>query len=462
MQEFPATMKRNLTSGLVGSQLVKLSLPMAWGLFALIAFNLVDTYFVGQLGTTQLAAMSFTFPVVLTLGNLAFGLGIGSTSVIARAIGEGDIRRVQRFTTNSLTLALTAVFLFASVGLFTIDPLFKALGAGPEILPFIREYMRIWYFGIVFLVVPMVGNSAIRATGNTLTPSIIMTVAAAANILLDPLLINGALGFPRLELQGAALATVIARAISLVAALLVLHFKENLLSTQIPTIQETLWCWRDILTVGLPAAAASMITPISIGVITSFLASHGAAPVAAFGLASRVESLAMIAVMALASSMGPFVGQNWGAHKVDRVRQALSHGYRFCLGWGLIMAVGLGLSGRSLAAIFNPDPKVIEIAAQYLWLVPLSYGAAGMLQITSSAFNAMGKPIPSIMITGTHMVGCYIPMAYIGSRVAEAKGIFLAAATANLIVGFGAYVWSRRTCLQRMKTVSNNTEAQKT
>ena len=282
-------MAQRLTEGPVGQQLVKLTLPMVWGIFALITFNLVDTYFVGQLGTAQLAAMSFTFPVVMTLGNLAFGLGIGTSSVIARAIGEGDMRRVQRFTTNSLTLALTAVVLFVAVGLFTIEPLFRALGAGPEVMPYIHEYMRIWYFGMVFLVVPMVGNSAIRAAGNTLTPSIIMTLSAGTNILLDPLLITGAWGFPRLELQGAALATVIARAIALVASLLILRFQEKLLSSQIPDLKETLWCWRDILTVGLPAAAASMISPISVGVITSFLAVYGASTVAGFGIASRLE-----------------------------------------------------------------------------------------------------------------------------------------------------------------------------
>lgn len=455
-------MNRRLTEGPVASQLVRLTLPMVWGLFALIAFNLVDTYFVGQLGTAQLAAMSFTFPVVMTLGNLAFGLGVGATSVIARAIGEGDMRRVQRFTTNSLTLALTAVFLFASIGLFTIDPLFKLLGAGPDILPYVREYMQIWYLGIVFLVVPIVGNSAIRAAGNTLTPSIIMTIAAGTNIVLDPLLINGALGFPRLELQGAALATVIARAISLIAALWVLRFKEKLLSSQIPDLQETLWCWRDILTVGLPAAAASMITPISIGGITRLLAIHGAAAVAAFGLASRVESLALIAVFALAASMGPFVGQNWGAREIGRVRLALGQGYRFSLIWGLLMVVVLGLTARSLATLFNPDPEVIAIATQYLWLVPISYGTLGILQVTSSAFNAMGKPIPSIVITATHMIGCYIPLAYIGGQIAGPTGIFAAAAIANLLVGFGAHWWSRKTCLAQIDLTASKTEVSST
>ncbi|MGB6165951.1 MAG: MATE family efflux transporter, partial [Geitlerinemataceae cyanobacterium] len=428
----------------VAAQLLKLTLPMVWGVFAVIAFNLVDTYFVGQLGTAQLAAMSFTFPVVMTLGSLAMGLGIGASSVIARAIGEGDMSRVQRFTTNSLTLALTVVILFASLGLATIDPLFQALGAEPEVLPFIRQYMQIWYFGIVFLVVPMVGNSAIRAAGNTLTPSIIMTVAAATNIVLDPLLITGAWGFPRLELQGAAIATVISRAITLVAALLVLRFKENMLSTRLPDVEETLQCWKDILTVGLPAAAASTISPISIGVITSFLAGHGAVAVAGFGIASRMESFALIAVMALSASLGPFVGQNWGAHQFGRVRLALRQSFLFCMGWGLLMALVLALGGRSLSALFNPDPGVIAISTQYLWLVPISYGAAGVIQVASSAFNAMGKPIPSIVMTIFRMFVLYLPLAYIGSRVAGPTGIFAAALVSNLLVGLGAYWWTRK------------------
>ncbi len=438
-----------LTRGPVGATLFKLTLPMVWGVFAIIAFNLVDTYFVGQLGTEQLAAMSFTFPVVMTLGSLAMGLGVGASSVIARAIGEGDMRRVQRFTTNSLTLALTAVILFVVLGLMTIDPLFKALGAGPDVLPFVRDYMRIWYFGMVFLVVPMVGNSAIRASGNTLTPSIIMTLAAGINIVLDPLLINGVLGFPRLELQGAALATVISRAVTLVASLLVLRFKENMLSAQFPDWEETLWCWKDILTVGLPAAASSMITPISIGVVTSLLAVHGAAAVAGFGVASRVESLALIAVMALAASIGPFVGQNWGAQFYGRVRRSLRKSYIFCMGWGLVMAGILGFVARSLVLLFNQDPDVIAIATQYLWIVPISYGTAGIIQVASSAFNAMGKPVPSIIMTIARMFVLYIPLAYLGSRFAGPSGIFAAALVANLLVGLGAYGWTRRSCFEQ-------------
>ncbi len=442
----PQLANQRLITGPVGQRLRQLTIPMVWGVFAIIAFNLVDTYFVGQLGTAQLAAMSFTFPVVMTLGSLAQGLGIGASSIIARAIGEGDMGRVQRFTTNSLTLALFSVGIFVTVGLWTIEPLFSALGAGPDVMPYVQQYMQIWYFGMVFLVVPMVGNSAIRAAGNTVTPSLIMTFAAGANIVLDPLLILGWGPVPAFGLQGAALATVLSRAMTLVAALWVLKFKEDLLSTKLPDLEETLWCWRDILTVGLPAAASSMISPISIGVITSFLAVHGAAAVAAFGVASRIEAFAMIALGALSASIGPFVGQNWGAKRYGRVTKALNQSYTFCLGWGLLVAGLLGLAAPMLVQLFNRDPVVVDLAVRYLWVVPVSYAGAGLLSVASSAFNALGRPLPSVVMTVVRMFVLYIPLAYLGSRWFGPMGIFVGAAIANTLVGLIAFFYSRRQC----------------
>ena len=438
-------MKQQLTEGNVGSTLVKLTIPMIWGVFAIIAFNLVDTYFVGQLGTKPLAAMSFTFPVVMTLGSLSMGLGVGASSVISRAIGEGDRQRVKKFTTNSLTLAVTAVVIFVIIGLLTIDPLFTALGATADILPLVRDYMQIWYFGMVFLVVPMVGNSAIRASGNTLTPSLIMIFAAAVNIALDPLLILGIGVFPRMELQGAALATVISRGTTLIAALFVLHFKEKMLYLKLPTIKDTLWCWKDILYVGLPAAASSMINPISIGVITSLLATFGAEAVAAFGVASRIESFALIAVLALSASIAPFVGQNWGAKKYARVGKALQLSFLFCLFWGLMAAAVLAVTAPTLVAFFNQNPDIVAIASRYLWIVPISYAAAGIIYVASSAFNALGKPIPSVVMTVARMFVLYIPLAYFGGQLYGVNGIFAAACISNLIVGIGAYVWNQKT-----------------
>ncbi len=439
-------MKRNLTEGSVGWHLVNLTLPMIWGVFAVIGFTVADTYFVGQLGTKPLAAMSFTFPVVMGLGNLAMGLGVGASSVIALAIGTGDRHKVQRLTTDSLILALLTVGISVIIGLATIDPLFTLLGAPPDLLPLIRDYMEIWYIGIVFVVVPMVGNSALRAAGNTKAPSIIMTVAGGMNIILDPLLIFGWGPFPRMEIQGAALTTVISQTITLIAAVLFLHYGEGMISWQIPRFKEVIASWTSILHVGLPAAGANMVVPVSVGFITNAISAYGKEAVAAFGIASRVESFALIVFIALGSIIGPFVGQNWGANKRDRVHQALKLSFLFCLIWGCVNAAIIATFAPQIAGAFDRHPEVIAIAATYLQFIPISYAGYGVILFASATFNALGKPLPSVTITIIRSLLLYVPLAYLGSCLFGLNGIFAASFVGNIAVGISSFIWTQKTC----------------
>lgn len=434
-------MKPKLTEGPVPLQLLRLSLPMLWGILSVLAFSLADTYFVAQLGTSELASMSFIFPVVTVLASVAMGLGTGTASVIARAIGEGDRQKVQRLTTDSLLLSLVIVSILATLGLATIVPLFSTLGAGPELLPLIQDYMSIWYVGMIFLVIPIVGNSAIRASGNTAIPSLIMTLAAAANILVDPLLIFGWGPFPALGLQGAALATLLSRASTLVASLVFLHFRERLLLFTVPNLKAMVANWRSLLSVGLPAAAANLISPLSVGFVTSLMAEYGAEAVAGFGLASRLEALVLIAPIALSASLSPFVGQNFGAQQYERVKQALQLSFWFCLGWGALVAVLMRTSAPTVAAWFNSDPDVIANASIYLTLVPVSYGALGIVLAASSAFNALGKPLSALGMSFSRLLLLFVPLAYLGNQLFGISGIFGAACLSNGIVGIGAWLW---------------------
>lgn len=437
-------MQSSLTTGRVPFQLLKLSLPMVWGVLAVLAFSLADTYFIAQLGTNELAAISFTFPVVSILASVAMGLGTGAASVIAREIGKGNRRQVQRLTTDSLLLSFLIVGILAVLGLITITPLFTALGAGPVLLPMIRDYMSIWYLGMVFLVVPLVGNSAIRASGNTIVPSLIMMFAAAANIVADPLLIFGWGPFPALGIQGAALATVLSRAGTLVASLAFLHFRERLLLFTLPSLAALAKSWYRLLFIGVPAAATNLISPLSVGVITGLMARYGAEAVAGFGLASRIEAVALIVPLAISASIGPFVGQNWGARKYDRVKQALQLSFYFCLGWGTISSILLVMSSSQVIAWFDGNPDVIASASTYLKLVPISYGALGVVLTASSASNALGKPIPAMGMSLSRLLLLYIPLAYLGSQLFGIAGIFCAACLSNGIVGLGAWLWQSR------------------
>ncbi len=434
-----------LTEGPVGKTIIRLTIPMFFGILASVSFNLIDTFFVGQLGTTPLAAMSFTFPVVFVISGLSMGLGVGASAIISRAIGEGDQYRVRRLTTDSLALSVIIVAVFIVAGFLTVEPVFKLMGATDQVLPYIESYMYIWYPGMIFMVVPMVGNFAIRATGDTKTPSMIMFVAVIINAILDPLLIYGWGPFPRMELAGAALATVISRGITFFFAIWILYAREKMITVKIPEAREVLESWKNMLYIGLPTAGTNIILPVGAGIITRLVSTYGHEAVAAFGVASRIDMFAMTVIMALSSVLGPFIGQNLGADNPDRVREGVIYGHRFALVWGVFVFLVLIFVSEPVASIFNDDPKVIEIIVLYLWIVPIGYGALGILSISNGAFNVLKKPLNASLLTITRMFVLYVPLAYFGSYLMGLKGIFSAATAANIITGVAAYFWLKKT-----------------
>jgi len=417
---------------------------MLVGIFGMVAFSLVDTYFVGQLGASELAAMGYVLPVAMVIMGLTFGVGTGTATVVARAIGRGDRERVRRLTTDALYLSLAVVGVLIAIGLATMDPVFRLLGAGSDTLPLIKEYMTIWYGGMLFLVVPMVGNSAIRATGDARTPATIMTIAFAVNLALDPLLIFGLGPFPRLELAGAALATVIARAITLVVSLHALHWRHRLLTATRPSLTEGLASWRAVLYVGLPNGATNIVLPLGAGIITRLASGFGDAAVAALGVASRIDMFAMTPVMALGAIMGPFVGQNWGAGNWERLRRGVSGALRFCAGWGAGVAILLALVARPMAALFNDDPEVIDYLMLYLALVPVGYGLRSSVNLAKMIMNSLNRPIPASLITLGQMFILYVPLAWLGSRYFGMAGLFSAGVIAGFVGGCWGWVWLRK------------------
>jgi len=430
-----AVKNARLVEGQIQKTLIKLTIPMMLGTLGMVIFNLSDTYFVGQLGTNQLAALSFTFPVVLVINSIAMGLGIGASAVISRAIGEGNFDKVKRLTTDSMTLSLIFVGFFALFGLFTVNPLFRLLGASGEVLSYVSQYMTIWYFGVIFVVIPMVGNNAIRASGDTKTPGLIMVFAAFVNIILDPILIFGIGPFPRLEIAGAAIATVIARASTLILSLLVLTLKEKMITIKIPDFRTIVESWKQILYIGLPTAATRIVIPLGAGVILSIVSTYGSEAVAGFGVATRIEFFALTVVMALSSVLGPFVGQNWGAGKFDRIKSGMKFSYKFSLIWGFFIFLILAIFGSRIGSFFSDDPNVISVTGLYLLIIPIGYSLYGILVMATSAMSVLKKPIHAAVLTLTQTFLLYIPIAYIGSYFFALRGVFTALTISYFVSG---------------------------
>jgi len=421
-----------------------MTVPMIFGMVGMVAFNLVDTFFVGQLGTQELAALSFTFPIIMVIGSLAMGIGVGSSAVISKAIGRGDHHMVQRLTTDSLILSLIMVAFFVLIGMLTIEPLFRLLGATPDIIPLIREYMIIWYPGVLFLIIPMVGNNAIRATGDTKTPSVIMLVAVFVNIVLDPILIFGLGPFPMLGLTGAAIATVLSRAITLIVAIWVLYYRDRMITFDIPPLKTIIDSWKSIMYIGLPVAATRLLSPIAMGVIIALIATYGHEAVAAFGVGIRIEFLAMTVIFALSTVIGPFVGQNLGAGRYDRVKLGVKYSNGFSFIWGVVMFVLLAVTARPVASIFNDDPVVISIIMLYLWMVPIGYALFGVFQISTITLNVLNKPVHAAILMVIQMFVLYIPLAYVGSYLFGLPGIFGAIVLAYSLSGIASHFVIKR------------------
>jgi putative MATE family efflux protein len=303
--------------------------------------------------------------------------------------------------------------------------------------------MRILYAGVPFVVVGMVGMSSMRATGDTRLPSLLMVLAAVANVVLDPLLIFGLGPIPAMDLNGAAWAALLARGGLFLGALYFMRRRLDMLSLGRPQPAELRSSWSDILHVGIPAAGTNAIIPIATGAITALLARYGPEAVAGFGVATRVEALTLVIYYAMSAIIGPFVGQNMSAGKADRIYLALRLCTIFCLASGLAIAALLAASSSFLPSLFSDNSQVTDVARKFLLIAPLGYGAYGMVMVMNASFNGMGKPMPGVAISMIRLAGLYLPLALVADWLFGIAGIFGAYTVANIVTGVTAYLWAR-------------------
>ncbi|MDO6841746.1 MATE family efflux transporter [Paraglaciecola chathamensis] len=451
-QKSASSGRRDLLNSPIGNTLKSMTLPMLVGMVMMMSFGLVDTYFIGLLGTDELAAISFTFPVTFTLISLHIGLGIGTSAVIGRFLGNNSHSEAQLSGTGALMLAFVLAAVLAFVGVITIDPIFTLLGANERLLSYIHEYMVVWYAAGVFLAMPMVGNSILRASGDTKTPSYVMAGGGLINVILDPILIFGWGPIPAMGMQGAALATLIAWALGLLYILYLLAYKRELILPRLLSMSELKRSSGGILKIGLPAAGANMLTPIAGGILTAVVAGYGPGAVAAWGVGGRLESIASIVILALSMSLPPFISQNFGANNLSRVSKAYQMCVRFVVIWQLLVFGAFYVLSGVLARTFSTEPEVIGLIQTYLMIVPLGYGVQGIVILTNSSFNAMHLPMSALLMSVLRLFVFFVPISYLGSYLFDLKGMFWAGIVANILTAAVAYIWFCRSLSKRMAT----------
>ncbi|WP_232312719.1 MATE family efflux transporter [Enterovibrio coralii] len=309
----------------------------------------------------------------------------------------------------------------------------------PHLYSLVSEYINPLFFGMPLLSFVLIANASLMAKGVMVKPMIVMAIGGLTNLIFDYLLIFGMGSIPAMGLFGAALATVLSWAVMLFM-MLVLLSKENLLpSKQIPVPSKTA-LKEDLLsvfTLSTPAIAAQVLTPISVAVITRLVSDHGEQAVAAYGIVTRIESLALTGILALSVIVTPLVAQNYGAYRQGnlsflRLDNVIALSGRMTVYWGVICYLVLALVGEHFIALFTSNTDIIRIGYQYLLIVGLSFPAFGLVLITASFFNGVQLPSLSLKLTLVKSLLLTLPLAAVGAYF-SASWIWASLAVANVL-----------------------------
>ncbi len=432
-----------LTRGSIIGHLVGQTLPAIVGVAATMSIGLVDAYFIGQLGEDALAAISFIFPISVALTSLGVGVMVGINSVVSRALGEGDDARAARRANFGLVFAVGSGIVMG-LALFALnDPLFRLMNAPDNLLPLIRTYMQPFALGFPLILAIMGFNGVLRGQGEARKTSYVSLVYAATNWVLDPLLITGAFGFEGLGIVGAAYATIIGWGCGAVMALFLVR------DTRIP-IDLTLVgkshlrdCATAIAKVAGPAAFSNAINPIGLSILTALIATAGQDAVAGFGAAGRLQSFAVVPLLALSGAIGSIVGQNWGAREYGRARKAAIYAGAFCIAWGLGMAIILTAAGETFAQLFTDKPAVIEEFALYLEIAAWGYAGFGILIVANGILNAIDRASFALAQSLARVFLVMLPIAWLLQDSWGSSAIYTAELGANILGALtgSALVW---------------------
>ena len=421
--------------------LFSMAFPMLAGTFAMNAYSLTDTWFIAQLGTRPLAAMGFILPVVMLLTCVARGIGSGVTALVSHAVGRQDHSDAARLTTHGMLLTVVVTAVMSVAGYLLMAPIFTRLGADAGMLPLVGSFMNIWYVGAFSMTLPMVGSGVLISMGDSKAASSLMMVGTVINIILNPIMIFGYLGWPAMGVGGSALATVVAQSISTVWLIHLMWRRHKLLAWHAKGLGRSA---RRITRFAVPSILSLILMPISASIITKILSGFGHEAVAASGAAGRIEMFAFVVPMALGISLTPFVSQNFGADCMDRVRKAQRFSTWFALGYGGFIAVVFIVGARWMASVFTDDPKVAETLVSYIRIISFGYGMMEVHRYCGFFLTGMYRPVSATALNAIRVLVLLIPCSYVGAHFWGINGVFGGRLVTDITVGCIGLVWVSR------------------
>ncbi|QLK26190.1 MATE family efflux transporter [Natrinema zhouii] len=446
----------DLTEGGIAKPLFYLSLPIVVTNLMQTAYNLIDTFWLGQYSTDALAAISFAFPMVFLLISVGMGLSVAGSVLVAQHIGADEESEAEYAASQTVALSLLGAGILGLVGYVFVEELLGLLGASPDVLPLATDYMEVISAGMPFMFGFFVFIALMRGYGDTITPMLVMFGSVVLNVILDPFLIFGwtvvenaplvgTIAFPELGIQGAAIATVLSRGLALVVGLAIMFRGTRGVRIRLRQMRPDLSYARKLVRIGFPASIEGMGRALSINLLLVIVALFPSTVVAAYGVGTRVFSVIFLPAVAVARGVETMTGQNMGAEKPDRAKAAADFAARTMFVILGALGVVAWIGARPIIAVFTTDPEVVEIGTTFLRYVAPSFGFIGVMRSYNGSFRGTGKTLTAAAIVLVTYAVVRLPIAALLSQTTmEYRGIWLAFAVSNVVGASLAYGWYRR------------------
>lgn len=425
----------------VGKALRIMAIPAIIGMLVNSVYNIVDAMFVGWLGKEQLGATGVAFPIFMMIGAFGISIGVGAGSYISRRLGAKDHPQAEKTAASALFIAVIVGIVVTAAGLIWLNPILKAFGATPGILPYATDYAQIIFWAGVFTMLNMVFNNILRAEGSITISMIGLSLGAVLNIALDPLLIF----VFDMGIKGAAWATLISKTASMLFLGGYTFLGKGVLKPKPWKISFDTRIYGEIVRIGTPNLMRTLLVSIAMGLLNNAAGAFSDAAVAAVAVIGRVFSFGFMGIFGLNQAFQPLAGFNYGAGKYRRLRQTITvtikAGTVFCV---LFTAVML-LFAPTVARVFSADPTVTHITARGLRYSAILFPFAGFMVTFNVLFQALGKALPATFLSVARQGVFYIPIILTLPRMLDLDGVLVAQTIADGLTllttaGFAVYI----------------------
>lgn len=439
---------RDLTVGSIPRHLVAFSLPMLAGSTLQTAYSVINAIWVGKgLGKAELAAVTVSFPVFFFLMAVAGGLTMAANILSAQSYGAKDFDQLRRVVRNSVVLTIGIGIACVAFGHFTAEWILERMNTPSTVLPMAASYLQVFLLSIPFMFGLFLMASLLRGTGDSTTPLYFQAAGVALTIILDPVLMFGWLGFPRLGLNGTAVATIISNIGTMVALLAYLQRKRHLVAPDWRHLGLDWWMSKLTLKIGIPSMVQQGLVSVGMLVVVGLVNAYGENGAAAFGAAMRIDQIAFMPAMTIGMAVSTLAGQNIGARQFGRVKEVFK--------WGLIIGCGITALGsllvvglpRVLLLAFLNDPAVIPIGVSYLRIVGGAYVLFALMFVSNGVINGAGHTLVTTFITLLGLWGVRVPLAYyLSNTTHRIEGIWwgmVAGFSVGAVLSFAYYLSGR-------------------